>query len=368
MSARTTAAEAELRDALAVATTWEEFGAALQEFRTTWPWLSLRVMERRPGCLSRSAISARETGKYPFTEQELRDYLHACRATDDLIDYCLAQHRRIAQSLQAARERSAAQASSDSASIINLPTRNTRSVLVALAQGVGSQEIPDQEVEVVRLFERVDSYARSDDVQSAADTAVEAVSMCDTIYGPDHPMTLQARAVELRWASELFTRSPGPPSKYFEPWEWRKRKRQEQLHADWEKKAKDLRLRWETLIGEYRRVYGTGHRESLHLSRHYAHHIWTGLGSRALVQRILVELIADAERSLGPTDDFPLKIRCMLTKFHNKADGWRTLAEQFTRELGPNHQMTSDVRQAVAPPYGNPGIRKTNFLDYDQLR
>jgi hypothetical protein len=71
MSARTTGAEAELREALAVATTWEEFGAALQKFRKTWPWLSLRTMERRPGCLSRSSISARETGKFPFAEQEL---------------------------------------------------------------------------------------------------------------------------------------------------------------------------------------------------------------------------------------------------------------------------------------------------------
>lgn len=383
MSTNTTPPEEKLCDALAVATTWEQFGVALKEFReTARPELSLRTIEHHRDLPSRSAISARENGKHPFTEQELRAYLHECKATH-LIDYCIKHHRRIAQSLQAPHKQPAVQVSPDPASTTESPMGNESpnsgeqdspqtpreqqsscpapTIMATPAQPLTPQEIPAPEAEVARLLQRTDSYAKSSELQRAANTAAEAVSMCHTIYGPDHPTTLHARAVELRWASELFTKS----CRALYPWQWRARGKREEAAAL-------LRQRWETLIGEYRRIYGTGHRETLHMSRHYAYHIWQtyhqeggGLGTPTLFRHILVELIAEAGHSLGRTDEFTLQIRWALAEHkHN----WYMLADQFERELGPEHPMTyaaeckSGRRRYVDDP-----LRGVDFLGYNYV-
>jgi hypothetical protein len=423
MSTHTSPHEKKLRDRLAVATTWEEFGKALQEFRmAVRPSLSQRVMERNPDFPSRSAISARETGRQAFSEEGLRAYLHELHATADLIDYCITQHRRIAQLPQATHERPAAQTAPDSTSTSGLRTESQesdpasndkgtaptpRTIIAKLAaQVLAPQEIPTPEVEAARLLQRVDSYVRTGEIQHAADTAVEAANMCDSIYSPDHPITLYARTVELRWASELFTRShkeyqPLPPvvppalPAVLQKQRWMSHKKQEQLRraqerldiereqlrreqeqarmeqeqvrANQEKNAEKLRERWEALISGYQRVYGADHRETLHTRRHYAHHLRQKLGNHTLFRNFLVELIADAEVALGPQDDFPLQMRYMLTWTDNKKGGWEKLLEQqFKRELDWNHPMSRLVESYCHDyPYRRDRV---DFLDYDQMK
>jgi hypothetical protein len=325
MSARTMAAEAELRDALAVATTWEEFGKGLQKFRKTWPWLSLRVMERRPDCLSRSAISARETGKFPFTEQELRDYLHACKATDDLIDYCITQHRRItAHSLRATNPQAPPTWQRPS------PPSTTGSVVL---------EIPDPDAEIERLRHKASSHGESGEPLKAANIAAEAVTMSETIYGLEHPTTLHARRQQLWWASEAFAQSCRSLLKQRYP-SRRERRRQEE-------EAADLRRSWETLIGSFRQVYGRSHRETLRVRRWYADRIRkNGLGNYELYKEILIDAIADAEYSLGRRDNFTLNMRWELAESaasNGDRYAWLKLAHQLAAEFGCGHSIVGDA-------------------------
>jgi hypothetical protein len=302
--------------------------------------LSLRVMERHPGCLSRSAISVRETGKYPFTEQELRDYLHACRATGDLIDYCLAQHRRIAQSLPAASPH----ASSSSAASTTVPVTAVSVASIAL-------EIPDPDAEIKRLRDKAYSYEKSNALQSAVNAAAEAVTICETVYGLDHRTTLDARRQHLWLASKAFTES----CKAGLFWSRRLRKEQE-----------NLRRSWETLIGSFQQVYGHGHIDTLQMRREYADCIrqtcfrLNGLGSYGLFRWIMVDVIAEASHSLGYKHEFTFRMRWDLTMSEYRIGhlgAWKKLAKQFEAELGPTHGMTIRAqRQAgLLPPrtYGN---------------
>jgi hypothetical protein len=329
MSTSITPSEKTLRDELAVATTWEQFGAALQKFRRTVRpvGLSLRRMERRPGCLSRSAISARETGKYLFAEQELPPYLHACKATTSLIDYCITQHRRIAQSPPSANLHE---------SHTQKPSFPMPTALTAPAVSV-VLEIPDPDAEIKRLQHKANSHGKSGEPLKAANIAAEAVTISETIYGPEHPTTLDARRQQLWWASEVFTQSCRSLSKQWDPF-----RRQRKEH---ERNATDLRRSWETLIGSFRQVYGSSHRETLQVRRWYADSIRktcyreNGLSSAKLYREIIVDLMDDATYSLGHTDDLTLDMQWALADADGTVEAWRKLYLQWHNKLG-NHPRT----------------------------
>lgn len=233
--------------------------------------------------------------------------------------------------------------------------------MAASAHVLSPQEIPAPEAEAARLVQKADSYGRSKAIQCAADAAAEAVSICCTIYGPDHPATLHARAVELRWASELFAKSYWLRGK-----RWARGKRKDD--------AALLRQRWETLIGEYRRIYGTGHRKTLHMSRHYAYHIrqtryqeGAGLGSFDLLRHVLVEMIAEAEHSLGSKDDFTLEMRWVLAEIGGIS--WRELEKQFRRELDSRHPMANGAWcKMCGKVVESFRLEESDFLGYDQMK
>lgn len=329
MSTNATPPEEALRDALAVATTWEQFGKALQRFRRTRPWLSLRKMEHRPGCLSRSAISARETGKCPFAEQELRDYLQACKAAPGLIEDCIKHHRRIAQSPPQI-----------SPQVPSSSSVSTTGVVHAVSVASLTLKIPDPQAEINRLRNKAYSYGQSGEFQRAVDATSEAVIICENIYGLDHPVTLDARTQQLWFTSKVFTEGCCP-------YIFRSRRLRERQ----EKNAADLRLSWETLIGSFQQAYGPGHSKTLQVRWWYAEciretcFIKSGLGSRKLFRGIIVDVIAEASHSLGRQHEFTLKMRWELTASEGGWRAWSELAYEFANELGYWHPMTVEARR-----------------------
>lgn len=84
----------ELRSAVASAQTRRDFGKALGDFRE-----AMTGQGRRPlaACIfmGHTTLYELENGKRPFKKQDLRAFLRACNAADDLIAICLQHHQRI---------------------------------------------------------------------------------------------------------------------------------------------------------------------------------------------------------------------------------------------------------------------------------
>lgn len=95
---KTTYAEAaeQLRCAVAFAQTRQQFGKALQDLRKAMTGRGVRFLVGGGGVFNaKTTVNDREIGKYAFTEQQLRAYLHNCDAEDDLIVFCLQHHQRV---------------------------------------------------------------------------------------------------------------------------------------------------------------------------------------------------------------------------------------------------------------------------------
>ena len=123
-------------------------------------------------------------------------------------------------------------------------------------------EVPDPEAEIKRLQHKANSHGKSGEPLKAANIAAEAVTISETIYGPEHPTTLDARRQQLWWASEVFTQSCRSLSKQWDLF-GKQRKKQK-------RNATALRKSWETLIGSFQQTYGRNHRETLQVRWWYA--------------------------------------------------------------------------------------------------
>jgi hypothetical protein len=126
-------------------------------------------------------------------------------------------------------------------------------------------------------------------------------------------------------------------------WSRRLRKERENLHRS-----------WKTLVGSFQQVYGHGHINTLQMRREYVDCIRktcfrvNGLGNYGLYRWTMVDVIAEANHSLGSKQEFTLRMRWDLTASEYNVGhlgAWKKLAKQFEAELGWSHDMTMRARR-----------------------